>query len=503
MTTSGDGAQHLSRASECSPFIRVNNDVICEIYLHLVDNDMPFPEEIGKPGSLGWVRLTHVCRRWRDIGLSLAAIWAGDSLCALPKAFPITLERARDCPLTFRRVRKKNELMPLSKQQLDAVYRHISRITTLCHTHPGSWSSLLHGKCLPLLKTLDICGLAERWDFIDLQQLEATSLITLSFRNMYIPFVAHALRSFSLYSTHVRKSVVISIPDILDAISQSPLLERLIFVDSLDERTQCAPGRHKTSLMHLRYMELHGTGTEYLELWKYVDVPLNVSLKLSISHVDSFLPVLTATRSQSQLPSRSMLRIKSSIVLFALHKFTVLLEDESNDSIYSVSFSVIDFPDDFVSSLFPYLASNFLSEHINVIDLSGWYNTLDYRWLRNLVISLPSSTRLLLNARSAHLKTLALMMRSQEVNTERLCMPHLAVASLLCVHDSNEGSVRREWEALIAFLNDHQQNGQRVCSLSLIGEDGIGGYLIDDDGAYTVKAQKLVDVFSDTRLSST
>jgi hypothetical protein len=37
----------------------------------------------------------------------------------------------------------------------------------------------------------------------------------------------------------------------------------------------------------------------------------------------------------------------------------------------------------------------------------------------------------------------------------------------------------------------------------LIGEHNIGGYLIDDDEEYTKKAQRLVEVFSDTRLSST
>ncbi|KAI0309792.1 hypothetical protein OF83DRAFT_22846 [Amylostereum chailletii] len=53
------------------------------------------------PGSLGWVILSHVCRRWRSILLDMPSLWA-KYVCALPTALDVFFERSRKCSLTIR-----------------------------------------------------------------------------------------------------------------------------------------------------------------------------------------------------------------------------------------------------------------------------------------------------------------------------------------------------------------------------------------------------------------
>ncbi|KZV71898.1 hypothetical protein PENSPDRAFT_751437 [Peniophora sp. CONT] len=57
------------------------------------------PEVIYTPHyHLGWIIATHVCRRWRNIFLSLSNLWA-NIVFRLPQAFDTILYRSRDAPL--------------------------------------------------------------------------------------------------------------------------------------------------------------------------------------------------------------------------------------------------------------------------------------------------------------------------------------------------------------------------------------------------------------------
>ncbi|VDC04541.1 unnamed protein product [Peniophora sp. CBMAI 1063] len=58
----------------------------------LLQEEMVEPSPLnGKLASLGWIRLAHVCRRWRDIAMQCQSIWARH-IGSLPKAYSRMLE---------------------------------------------------------------------------------------------------------------------------------------------------------------------------------------------------------------------------------------------------------------------------------------------------------------------------------------------------------------------------------------------------------------------------
>ena len=72
----------------------IPDDILCELYAILADVDPPRRD--GRPTwedhspSLVWLKLTHVCRRLRLLGLELPHLW-GRIVCILPRACKIIL----------------------------------------------------------------------------------------------------------------------------------------------------------------------------------------------------------------------------------------------------------------------------------------------------------------------------------------------------------------------------------------------------------------------------
>lgn len=84
---------------------RLQDDILCELFYVLAKVDpprcpMPAGSPFYQPASLGWVSLTHVCRRWRKIGLDLSKLWA-DIVCVLPRGAADIAQRTKDRPLNL------------------------------------------------------------------------------------------------------------------------------------------------------------------------------------------------------------------------------------------------------------------------------------------------------------------------------------------------------------------------------------------------------------------
>jgi len=77
----------------------LSEDIIHELFLLFAEVDPPIKRNCDNDFSLqlGWVRLTHVCRRWREVGLKIPSLWA-DIVWAFPSpaAFDEIRARAQD-----------------------------------------------------------------------------------------------------------------------------------------------------------------------------------------------------------------------------------------------------------------------------------------------------------------------------------------------------------------------------------------------------------------------
>lgn len=107
-----------------------------------------------------WVRLTHVCQRWRDIllGTGLAHLW-GRITFTLPSnsAFPILLSRSRNAPLDVVLDTSISVLRAGLVQRVQEALTNLSRIRYL-RLHSGPSQNLMalfsHHLSLPLLQEL-------------------------------------------------------------------------------------------------------------------------------------------------------------------------------------------------------------------------------------------------------------------------------------------------------------------------------------------------------------
>ncbi|KZV70107.1 hypothetical protein PENSPDRAFT_455521 [Peniophora sp. CONT] len=170
-------------AQTASPITRLPDPLLRLIFRDVTQvypsgRDYPnynYPSGPQSQSQLGWVALTHTCRRLRSVALDAesASFW-GSSVCALPKALPVFLERARDAPLSI--LIEPNDWgrwESTPQDLLDLVTRHAPRLERICVVLPSSEADAttraencaifhaalidaLSGKDLPLLKHIDL-----------------------------------------------------------------------------------------------------------------------------------------------------------------------------------------------------------------------------------------------------------------------------------------------------------------------------------------------------------
>ncbi|KZV77403.1 hypothetical protein PENSPDRAFT_747128 [Peniophora sp. CONT] len=118
----------------------------------------------GQGGSLGWIRLGHVCSHWRRALLAMPSIWAG-ALGALPSGFDTMLQRAKNLPLTIQIYSSHYRIGALSvyTRFLDAAGSDLaSRTQTIFwYDMEGSThqylSNIFATNSFPLLETATLC----------------------------------------------------------------------------------------------------------------------------------------------------------------------------------------------------------------------------------------------------------------------------------------------------------------------------------------------------------
>ncbi|KZV76456.1 hypothetical protein PENSPDRAFT_646224 [Peniophora sp. CONT] len=83
---------------------RLPDDIVYELYRASAQVDPPraagFFDDTLPASTLGWITLTHVCRRWRQLGIDLATLWA-QIICAFPPSITTILQRSKIADLTL------------------------------------------------------------------------------------------------------------------------------------------------------------------------------------------------------------------------------------------------------------------------------------------------------------------------------------------------------------------------------------------------------------------
>ncbi|TFY67010.1 hypothetical protein EVG20_g4096 [Dentipellis fragilis] len=103
------GTQKLQKFNATRPAVSLPPEVLASVFTYMLSASPPF--RIGSKIEIGWIRVTHVCRRWREVATSTAILWTEIEDLG-PHWTRIFMERARNASLRLDRYRATSESSP-------------------------------------------------------------------------------------------------------------------------------------------------------------------------------------------------------------------------------------------------------------------------------------------------------------------------------------------------------------------------------------------------------
>ncbi|KAI0042356.1 hypothetical protein FA95DRAFT_584748 [Auriscalpium vulgare] len=261
--------------------------------------------------KLGWLAVTHVCRRWRYVALQEPALWAniatphplGDRWA---NAF---FTRAKESPLS---VRQPDGMGPLTLRQSDREFirANLARIRVLSIKFSLA-DPILDILCspAPVLHALDLTLTRNRTtpDFTFALDLPFASAPAISLPDSFLrgaplwhvrlPHVAGQLPwtspllanlvslEFEINTTHAQK---VALEDVLDALRRMPTLQRLAFSLALDLADPGAAGA--VALPQLRHLQLRADIESAHRLIAHLVLPISADTQFAVHCHASALP---------------------------------------------------------------------------------------------------------------------------------------------------------------------------------------------------------------------
>ncbi|VDB86469.1 unnamed protein product [Peniophora sp. CBMAI 1063] len=290
--------QPISMGTDNS-FSALNDDVLCEFFELMSDIDPPRARanEVIGPGEvrfrLGWIYLTHVNRRWRQLLLSLHSLWAKVFSVMPESALDEALSRAGNAPLHI--TLDHNQYSPRYKKLTALATTAMGRVSVLSNPNTFNWYTSLHDKDLPNLLALDIL---QKTQPSSNMLLRAPKLQSCKLYNMPTMVIAPHLRR--LVVEHSLPSPVHCFLDMLNNLSHLEHLDVIL----LAKGPITWSGNNCPTVILSRLHNLHLFGTQQSDIigfWQKLVLPDDMR-DLRIAYrgnagwgpvVDTFAPRLT------------------------------------------------------------------------------------------------------------------------------------------------------------------------------------------------------------------
>ncbi|VDC06786.1 unnamed protein product [Peniophora sp. CBMAI 1063] len=177
--------------------------LVDDLRTHPTSDEKEYP---SGNGALGFIRLSHVCRSWRETVLSMRRLWA-DVVGIIPLATIDTVNRACSVPITLNFKEFWDWPTPdfilqhlLKAPAIRAIHgsfvidRHDGQKPTVCSLIDSVWSDAGSAPW-NTLETVDF--VVDRTTGVEGAH-HAPSLRTLRLNNFFVPFIANALQQVSL-----------------------------------------------------------------------------------------------------------------------------------------------------------------------------------------------------------------------------------------------------------------------------------------------------------------
>ncbi|KAI0046047.1 hypothetical protein FA95DRAFT_1596510, partial [Auriscalpium vulgare] len=86
----------------CAPVSRLPPELLCRVFSDLVGLEIEGGRSMdGFPCTMPWVRLSHVCRHWRDVALNDPTFWGHVNLPLPPRWADAIISRSQGTPLSL------------------------------------------------------------------------------------------------------------------------------------------------------------------------------------------------------------------------------------------------------------------------------------------------------------------------------------------------------------------------------------------------------------------
>ncbi|KZV74764.1 hypothetical protein PENSPDRAFT_681724 [Peniophora sp. CONT] len=276
--------------------------------------------------TLGWVYVTHVCRRWRVIAIGHRALWTTlhTEYFALWDVF---LQRAGGLPLNiveldvFRRISDDDlakAIMPIlpsaksislwSTERLPKDLGCLANCDLMEDLTLSTIYSAIRATSLPSfhanLRSLSLKSVLYEWNF------RAVGLRKLEFVMLENPFPVDTMwRSCFM--------------DVLDTLKEMPFLEQLNLSHVMPSPPAFIDTNQRIALPHLRELTLRGITSSCTTLWSLLDLPAETSI--TIDCCDTFM-----TAADLQLLSES-LRARFTYASVPVYSEVVVVEIDSEN----------------------------------------------------------------------------------------------------------------------------------------------------------------------------
>ena len=305
----------LTRRNTLVPISVLPPEILARVFHLLVRKEPPFR---GRRKNLGWIRVTHVCRHWRQVALGDSSLWSKISgMLANTKWISEMLARAKNAPLDI----DLNALRRSNLETLVMIPPHLSHTRQL----------RFHG-----LSTLHSNIIREMYSYEapTLEHLELTVNVDspITFRSIsgYMLFKGHAprLRTLSLSEvvipwSHIpcgqltQLQIACSIEgahypgdlnQLIDLLVNCPGLEILALNSCLPSQLTDSEFSHGRTihLPHLSRLRLCGSTSRIINMLKMLNLPSSTTLHLNCifnsTHNDSELLLLPVISAQFQSP---------------------------------------------------------------------------------------------------------------------------------------------------------------------------------------------------------
>lgn len=155
---------HNSLSPICSTF---PSELLAEVFAYLSLSEKPGPYFMTRSlrrsptrAVLGWIKVTHVCRHWRNVALDYSSLWGNISYEIGPKWTKLMMERAKAAPLTLKQRMRMDTQRAADLGEPQFISSRMSQMEELeLYGHPVDLRKImreLQNKAAPRLKTLSL-----------------------------------------------------------------------------------------------------------------------------------------------------------------------------------------------------------------------------------------------------------------------------------------------------------------------------------------------------------